>query len=189
MLAVVRQRIDTFGFVDDGGVEYQYASLPAFNCFSPGITGRTLVWRKELGNLVPHVVIADSLILGGGNKGLFAWNSDVDVDYNFGTYTGECTHYTTEARRTAASRRMSNQRMEYSMACTRNGQFSIVDARRTPDAFLRYINDPSGKGPGVENARFDAPCGGCTAHHHIPPFQLCNQANQRSEIWAFYNRR
>ena len=87
MLEVVRELIDTRGFVDDGGQEYKYANIPAFNCFSPGVTERTLVWRKERGNFVPHVVVANSVILGGGNKGLFAWNSDVDVDYKFGTYT------------------------------------------------------------------------------------------------------
>ena len=76
-----------------------------------------LVWRKERGDFVPHVVVAHSEILGDGEKGLFAWNNDVDVDYSFGTYSGECTHYTTEARRTAACRRMGTKRMEYSMEC------------------------------------------------------------------------
>jgi hypothetical protein len=186
-LQLVRKRLDTYLFVDDGGDQYEYANLPAFTCFSPGVKERTLVWRKEGTHFLRHVVVAESLLLGGGNKGLFAWNRDVDVDYKFGTYTGECTLYTTEARRTAACRKMGKKRMEYSMECTRNGQPAIVDARRWMHAFLRYINDPSGKGPGVENAHFDAPFGACSAHQHIPPFQLSNQANQESEVWAFYN--
>ena len=98
MLEVVRELIDTRGFVDDGGQEYEYANIPTFNCFSPGVTERTLVWRKERGNFVPHVVVANSVILGGGNKGLFAWNNDVDVDYTALEHTRVNVHITQRKR-------------------------------------------------------------------------------------------
>ena len=154
------------------------------------------MWRREEAELVRHCVVADSTTLNSalgkvGERGLFAWGvDDVEADTCFGMYSGLEQSYASEAEVDEAHAQLKRSRVSgYCMQFHRGGRWVLVDARSTPDSFLRFVNSPEGLGFS-ENAhiRVCPPHGSIRSSEDIPPFSLhlTDAENSGSEIWAEY---
>ena len=177
------------GFTD-GLNTYVLTTLPAL---SPHVGSRVLVWRREGAELTRHCVVADSTTLNsalrkGGERGLFAWGIHVvQADTCFGQYSGLEQSFATEAEAAEAHAQLPRSCRGYCMQFFRGGRWVLVDARSTPDSFLRFVNSPEGLGFS-ENAHICPPHGSIRASEDIPPFSLhlTDAENSGSEIWAEY---
>ena len=174
----------------DGIARYVLTDVPQGVCRRAA----TLVWRRGTrGVLERHCVAAESELLrrvGYRGKGLYNWRQDVAPDLVWGRYAGKESVHRCAAEAEAACFR----NREFCMPVVRkrkSGRLEhvVVDPSRSPDAFLRYVNDQTGLGV-RENAQFelDGRLRADGALCHCYALDASPVENAEAEIIASYRR-
>ena len=147
-----------------------------------------LVWRRRRGGLERHCVVAQSELLrmhARGGLGLHAWR-ETEPAFTWGRYEGEKRVYRGTQAAARADADAARRRTGYCMVVERHGGHVVIDAAKSLDAFLRYVNDPFNLGVRA-NASFAAD-GRLLAEGGTPSFVVgaTPADNTASEIVAEY---